>query len=507
MMSEPSLRADVVVVGAGNAALCAALAAAQAGARVLVLEKAPFAERGGNSRFTGGLLRFAFDSQQDALGVLADLGDATPEQLDVPPYPVEQYVADVTRLSGGRCSPELIGMLAAGSRDAVSWLAGHGVTYELYEKHVEHEGRRSWPDRAMIKVRGGGEALVAALFGAAERAGIEIRYDAQVVDLDLSAGDRVRLAVRFMGEMSTVEALAVVLGSGGFEANPAARAVYLGQSWDLAKARGTRHNTGEVLAQLLAKGAAPVGHWSGAHAVPVDAGAADVGDLRLGALTTRLSYPYGIMVNADGRRFIDEGADFKLLTYARIGREVLGQPRGVAFQIFDQRTVALIEPRYGNGSAPVVASTVEELADGIGVDRAVLAATIADYNASVRSGDFNPTVLDGKGTDALMPPKSNWAQRLDQPPYVAYQVTCGITFTYGGVGVDTQARVLTSAGRPMPGLYATGEITGGFFYHNYPAGAGLMRGAVFGRIAGSQAAAQAAARTAASDPSRVGAGV
>jgi tricarballylate dehydrogenase len=506
-MSEPSLQADVVVVGAGNAALCAALAAREAGARVLVLEKAPFAERGGNSRFTGGLLRFAFASKQDALDVVADFGDATPEQLEVPPYPVEQYVADVTRLSGGRCDAELIGMLAAGSREAIGWLAGHGVTYELYEKHVEHDGRRSWPDRAMIKVRGGGEGLVAALFAAAEQAGIDIRYDAQVVDLDLSHGGRVRLAVRFVGEMSTVEAKAVVLGSGGFEANPAARAVYLGQSWDLAKARGTRHNTGEVLAQLLAKGAAPVGHWSGAHAVPVDAGSADVGDLRLGALTTRLSYPYGIMVNVDGRRFMDEGADFKLLTYARVGREVLGQPRGVAFQLFDQRTVALIEPRYALGSPPVVADTIEELADGIGVDRATLAATIAEYNASVQEGDFNPSILDRKGTDGLQPPKSHWAQRLNQPPYVAYQVTCGITFTYGGVGVDTQARVLTSAGCPMPGLYATGEITGGFFYHNYPAGAGLMRGAVFGRIAGANAAALAAARTQEHDPASLGVGV
>ncbi|MPZ62018.1 MAG: FAD-dependent oxidoreductase [Propionibacteriales bacterium] len=493
-MSEV-IHTDVAVVGAGNAALCAAITAAQAGARVLVLEKAPYAERGGNSRFTGGLLRFAFPSKEDVLGILEDLSGFTPEQLDAGPYPAEQYVADVSRLSGGRCDGALIEMLAAGSNDAVRWLAKHGVTYELYEKYVEHAGRINWPDRAMVKVRGGGEGLVAALFAAAERHGVDIRYDAQVVGVE-APGERVQLAVRFNGTPSAVDAAAAVLGSGGFEANPAARASYLGPSWDLAKARGTRHNTGEILAQLLAMGAAPVGHWSGAHAVPVDAGSADVGDLRVGALTTRLSYPYGIMVNVDGHRFVDEGSDFKLLTYAKIGREVLRQPEGRAYQIFDQRTVGLIEPRYELGSTSVVANTIEALAGGIGVDRAALTSTIAEYNASVRDGEFNAAVLDGKGTDGLVPAKSNWAQRIDQPPYVAYPVTCGITFTYGGVGVDAHARVLSSAGHPMPGLYATGEITGGFFYHNYPAGAGLIRGTVFGRIAGEEAARRALALTA-----------
>jgi tricarballylate dehydrogenase len=410
----------------------------------------------------------------------------------VPPYLPEQYLADVTRLSSGRCNPELIGLLARRSNEAVHWLAGHGVTYELYEKYVEHEGRLSWPDRAMIKVRGGGEGLVAALFAAAEATdGIDIRYDAQVVDIEVLGDERVRLAVRFAGELSTVDASSVILGSGGFEANPSARAAYLGPSWDLAKARGTRHNTGEVLARMLALGAAPAGHWSGAHAVPVDAGCADVGDLRVGALTTRLSYPYGIMVNTAGQRFVDEGSDFKLLTYAKIGREVLGQPEGIAYQLFDQRTIALLEPRYALGSAAVVADTIADLADALHVDRDALGATVASYNAAVREAEFNPAVLDDNTTVGLAPPKSHWAQRLDRPPYVAYAVTCGITFTYGGIGVDTRARVLSSTGHPMPGFYATGEITGGFFYHNYPAGAGLMRGTVFGRIAGAVAAARA----------------
>jgi tricarballylate dehydrogenase len=477
--------ADVVVVGAGNAALSAAIAAREAGAEVLVLEKAPYEERGGNSRFTGGLLRFAFADKAAALALVDDLGDADADALDVPPYPVEGFIADVHRLCADRSDPALLRALAEGSADAVRWLYDHGVRYELYEKYVEHDGRRSWPDRAMIKVRGGGEGLVAALFEAAEKAGVEIRYGSQVTGLDL---DGRAVDVRTDGGLSRVSASAIVLGSGGFEANPAARVAYLGQSWDLAKVRGTRHNTGEVLANVLAAGAAPVGHWSGAHAVPLDAYAPDVGDLRLGALTTRLSYPYGVMVNVDGRRFTDEGADFKLLTYARIGREVLAQPRSRAFQIFDQKAVPLIEPRYALGAAPVVADTIVELAAGLGVDADVLVGTVETYNAAVSDGDFNPSILDGKGTRGLTPPKSHWALRLDEPPFIAYAVTCGITFTYGGVGVDTGARVLSSAGVPIPGLYATGEITGGFFYHNYPAGAGLMRGTVFGRIAGANAA-------------------
>lgn len=484
-----TVEVDVAVVGAGNAALCAALTARQAGARVLVLEKAPFAERGGNSRFTGGLLRFAFDSREQVLDLVGELDGVRADELDVPAYPAEAYVADVHRLCGDRSDPALIDLLAHRSFDGVRWLAGRGVRFELYEKFVTQNGMRSWPDHAMVKVRGGGEGLVGALFAAADRAGVDIRYDAQVVGVDLDdEPGRIGLRLRTPGRAARVAAGSVVLASGGFEANPALRAGYLGHSWDLAKVRGTRHNTGEVLAALLAAGADPAGNFSGAHAVPVDAYAPDVGDLRLGAHTTRTSYPYGLMVNLHGRRFTDEGADFKLYTYARIGREVLAQPQSRAFQLFDQRTVELIEPRYATGSPPVLAGPIGELADATGVPRENLVRTVEAYNGSVNKAAFNPAVRDGLATGALDPPKSNWATRLDRPPFLAYAVTCGITFTYGGLGIDTEARVRSSAGTPIPGLYATGEIAGGFFYHNYPAGAGLLRGTVFGRIAGANAA-------------------
>lgn len=488
------LHTDVVVVGAGNAALCAAITAREAGAEVLVLEKASLVERGGNSRFTGGLLRFEIASKDAVLALLDDVEPETAALLDVPPYTVDDYVEQVGLMSSSRADVALIRLLASRSAETVAWLRERGVRYELYEKYVEHEGRRTWPDRAMIKVLGGGEGLVAALFDTADALGVDVHYDAQVTALDFdSVPGRVVLSVGHGERARRVVASAAVLGSGGFEASPEARAKYLGRSWDLAKVRGTRHNTGEVLAGLIAMGAKPAGHWSDAHAVPVDAYSADVGDLGVGALTTRLSYPYGIMVNLDGKRFVDEGADFKLLTYARFGREILAQPQGRVFQIFDQRSLEMIEPRYRLGSKPVIADTIDDLADGLGVNRSALVSTVDGFNAAVGKGTFNPSILDGLATTGLAVEKSNWALRIDAPPYVAYAVTCGITFTYGGVGIDSEARVLSSSGIPIPRVFATGEITGGFFYHNYPAGAGLMRGAVYGRIAGENAAALAKA--------------
>lgn len=485
-------KTDVVVVGAGNAALSAAISAREAGADVIALEKASRAERGGNSRFTGGLLRMTIASKDAVLELLGDLQPEIVEKLDVPPYTVEDYVDHVRRLSAGRADPELLNMLATQSGDAIRWLHMHGVRFELYEKYVEHEGRWSWPDGAMIKARDGGEGLVGELFDAADVAGVDVRYDAQATEVDLqTVPGRVRVTVGKGESSSVIDAGAVVLGAGGFEANPAARARYLGKSWDLAKVRGTRHNTGEILEGMIAQGALPVGHWSDAHAVPVDAHSEDVGDLRIGALTTRLSYPYGVMLNLDGRRFVDEGEDFKLLTYARFGREILAQREGRAFQVFDQTSIGMIEPRYELGSKPIIAETLEELADGMGVSRQTVVSTITEFNASIGQGEFNPSIRDGLSTHGLELNKTNWALRLDKPPYVAYAVTCGITFTYGGLGIDLDAQVLSASGQKIPRVFATGEITGGFFYHNYPAGAGLVRGTVYGRVGGRNAAGAA----------------
>jgi tricarballylate dehydrogenase len=243
-----------------------------------------------------------------------------------------------------------------------------------------------------------------------------------------------------------------------------------------------------LLDRLEALGAQLGGHLDGAHAVPVDAGSPEVGDLNLGDLTARLSYPLGIMVNRDAQRFIDEGMDFKSYSYTVMGPAILRQPGGMAYQIFDQQTAERLEARYGSGSSPAIADTIAALAEKLGLNPQALVRTVQEYNNAVQDGPFNPAIKDGRRTQGIVPAKTNWALRLDKPPYVAYSVCCGITFTYGGVMVSESGEVMHRHGAPIPGLYAAGEITGGIFYHNYPSGAGLMLGAVFGRIAGTKAA-------------------
>ena len=281
-----------------------------------------------------------------------------------------------------------------------------------------------------------------------------------------------------------------MLAAGGFEANPQMRAAHLGPNWDVAKVRGTPHNTGEVLRAALAHGAQAYGHWSGCHAIQWDAGAPPTGDRELTNRYSRQSYPVAIVVNADGERFIDEGADFRNYTYAKYGAEVLRQPQGIAAQVFDARTVQMLRTidYDAPGATRVDADTLAELAAGLGIDAARLERTVAEYNAAIADGDFDPTIKDGKRTEGIEPPKSNWALPVEEPPFTAFPITCGITFTFGGVRVDEDARVLDVAGRPLPGLFAAGELVGGLFFHNYPGGTGLTAGAVYGRRAGYSAA-------------------
>ena len=270
------------------------------------------------------------------------------------------------------------------------------------------------------------------------------------------------------------------------------RARYLGPGWDQVKVRVTRFNTGETLRMALDIGAMPVGHWQGCHATPIDANAAPVGDLALTDRTNRLSYPYSIMVNNLGKRFADEGEDTGAYTYVKMGWARMARPRAIAYQIFDTKAVHLLEERYSTGT-PIVGASLREIAGRLAVPADALERTVAEFNVAVQPGEFDPAVKDGKGTRGLEPPKSNWVLAIDSPPYTVYPATRGITFTFGGIKVDTLARVRDTEDVPIPGLYATGEITGDFFYHNYPGGTGLMRGAVFGRVGGANAAAEALA--------------
>jgi tricarballylate dehydrogenase len=284
-----------------------------------------------------------------------------------------------------------------------------------------------------------------------------------------------------------------VLACGGFEANPEGRTRYLGPGWELAKVRGTRFNTGDGIRMAVEIGASTCGNWSGCHAVGWDYNAPEFGDLTVGDNFQKHSYPWGIMVNAHGRRFVDEGADFRNYTYAKYGRRILEQPDQFAWQIFDRKVTHLLRDEYRiKRVTKVTADTLEDLAGKLeGVDPAGFLAEVRAYNAAVRTDvPFNANVKDGRGTAGLELPKSNWANTIDEGPFEAYQVGCGITFTFGGLRIDpTAGQVLDTDLTPIRGLYAAGELVGGLFYFNYPGGTGLISGCVFGRLAGSSAGA------------------
>ena len=283
---------------------------------------------------------------------------------------------------------------------------------------------------------------------------------------------------------------AVIVAAGGFQANAEMRARYLGPGWDLAKVRGSRFNSGDAIRAAVNAGAQPYGHWSGAHAVAWDLNAPPTGNRTIADLYQKHSYPYGLIVNLEGERFLDEGADYRNYTYVPYGRAIIEQPHRVAFQLFDQKTVPLLRDEYRiRQVTKAEAATIPQLAAQLGVHVEGLARTISDFNAACRPGPFNPSTLDGVHTEGIAPPKSNWALPLDEPPYVGFAVTCGITFTFGGLKIDEHtAQVLDTEDRPIPGLYAAGELVGGLFYQNYAGGSGLTAGAVFGRIAGETAA-------------------
>jgi tricarballylate dehydrogenase len=483
---------DVVVVGAGNAALAAAVSARERGAgRVVALEKAPRELRGGNTHYSGGLLRFAYDRAEDLLPLVPDVEQQVPGFLTgVEPYPQKRFHGDLERVTEGRSDPELAEILIGRSYDTVRWMARQGIAMEAA---VSLSGVRvgntiKWSPGAVIRARHEGIGLSAMWFKTAQERGVEIRYATSAVRLLQDAKGRVTgVGVRDGEGFAEITARAVVLGCGGFEANPEWRARYLGRPWDHAKVRGTRYNTGDGLRMALEIGALPHGQWTGCHSTPIDAGAPPHGDRKLTDKTNRLSYPFGVLVGVTGRRFFDEGEDFQLYTYAKLGGIILNQPRGVAYQVFDDKVTGLLEGRYQTGT-PVVADSLAALVEQLPVDRAACLETLERYNAAVEPGVFDPTVRDGLATKGLALPKSNWAQRLDTPPFSAWPVTGGITFTFGGLRVNEHAQVQSTAWTSISGLYACGEMVGGLFHGNYPGGTGLMSGAVFGRIAGASAA-------------------
>ncbi len=483
---------DVLVIGAGNAAFSAALAAREAGARVTMLERAPFEERGGNSRFTAGAMRVVYDGIEDLRALMPDLTDEEVARTDFGTYGEDKFFDDMGRVTEWRCDPELTELLVRDSRDALMWMRGKGIRFQPIwgRQAFQVEGRFKFWGGLTVEAWGGGPGLVEAWEKVAKAQEVEILYGARAVELTETGGRVTGAVLRHQGQSKVVKAGAVVLASGGFQANTEWRTRYLGPTWDLAKVRGSRFNTGDGLRMALDIGASSCGNWSGCHAVGWERNAPEFGDLAVGDAFQKHSYPFGIMINARGERFLDEGADFRNYTYAKYGRVILAQPGQFAWQIFDAKVAHLLRDEYRiKQVTKVTADSLEELVQRLdGVEAPAALRTIEAFNGAVRRDiAFDPNVKDGRAAEGLTPPKSNWANPLDTPPFEAYAVTCGVTFTFGGLRIDTKGRVLDGDQSPIAGLYGAGELVGGIFYHNYPGGTGLTSGSVFGRLAGASA--------------------
>ncbi|KAK1230666.1 hypothetical protein PQX77_006250 [Marasmius sp. AFHP31] len=487
---------DCIVVGSGHAGSCAALSAAEHGCKkVLLVDSCPSEWVGGNGYFTAGAHRTVHGGLGDLLPLVRNVDAALAEKIDMEPYTAEQFRDDIMRLGNGRSDTALVNAVVEGSRDAIGWLSDHvdvPFIFSFHRQAYEVDGRQKFWGGMVLSVEQGGKGLVAAHQQALVKAGIEIWFDSPVVRLMAEENSIRGVVVQKGGEQVHLTSHAVVLAAGGFEANPEMREKYLGTCLDLAREIGAKF----------------IGDWAGCHSTAWDAQAPDSAGARdLTNQYTKSGYPLGVMLNIRGDRFVDEGEDYRNYTYAKFGRAILSQPEGVAFQVWDSKVLdSLRKEEYGDDVTERMFSvTLDGLADRLvekGLqDRARFIQTIQDFNEAVRwhqeeypNQKLNPSIKDGLSTAssrrALTPPKSNWALPLDQGPFMAVKVTCGITFTFGGLAIDPQtAEVISEAtGQAIQGLFCTGEMVGGLFYSNYPGGSGLTAGAVFGRKAGHGAA-------------------
>jgi tricarballylate dehydrogenase len=487
---------QVVVVGTGLAGLAAAIAAREAGVRVVVLEKGAPEDLGGNTAFSGGLFLFAYEDASD-LTSLTDrfIPALKAERIAAPAYTVEQYVDDVRGWGAGRGDEALIRVLADRSLDTMRWLVRSGVELEFgpFGAYVR-DGTLHIPPGQVFQAAGEGFSrgrnVVYSLIRHAERIGVRFRFSTALADITTSDGRVTGVSAATADGIEQIRADAVVIAAGGYQGSPEMRSEHLGPEWALARVRGSRLCTGDGIAAGLRVGADRAGDWSLCHSAAIDPTTPspqrndDPTPLPLHA------FWLGIMVNRDGQRFVDEGPGAWVNNYSKMGKAVIKQPGNQAVQIFDQRTAQLAEERQPTAPA-IVADSLAELAERLDLPPAALEATVTAFNHACGEGPTDPEVIDGVGTTGIDPPKSNWAAPLDRPPFVAYRATAGLTFTYSGLRIDGDARVLDTAGRPIPGLYAAGEATGGLFFGDYRGGSALMRSATFGRIGGAGAAVYA----------------
>jgi tricarballylate dehydrogenase len=461
-MTQELPAVDILVIGGGNAGLCAALTASEAGTSVLVLEGAPKEYRGGNSRHTRNL-RCMHDAPTDVL---------------TEAYPEEEYFTDLLRVTGGETTEHLARMAIRTSATCTDWMKRYGVRFQPSLSGTLHLSRTN------AFFLGGGKALMNVYYRAAERMGVRILYNAEVVDLDIVDGEFRSASVLIDGQLHQVRAKALVAASGGFESN----LEWLKEAWgpvaDNFIIRGTPYNKGKVLKLMIERGMDFIGDPIQGHCVAIDARAPKFD----GGISTRVDcVSLGIVVNKDGMRFYDEGEDFWPKRYAIWGRLVAGQPDQIAYSIIDSKVIGRFMPPV---FPPVKANSVQELAVKLQLPADQVEATVAEFNRAVRPGTFDHAHLDNCVTQGLTPEKTHWAQTIDKPPFYAYPLRPGITFTYLGVKVNDQAAVLLKNGQRATNIFAAGEImAGNILGKGYVAGIGMTIGTVFGRIAGKEAAA------------------
>jgi tricarballylate dehydrogenase len=464
-MVDLTRKFDVLVIGGGNAALCAAISARRAGASVLVLEGAPKFYRGGNTRHTRNM-RCAHDAATEIL---------------TGPYTEQEFWDDLLLVTGGQTDEELAKFMIAESKDILNWIVEQGVRWQPSLGGTLSLGRTN------SFFLGGGRAMLNALYLTAEQLGVDIIYDAEVSDLAIEDGMFLSARLKQPIDGATeVGAATLVAAAGGFEANIEWLKEYWGEAADNFLIRGTPYNRGSILKMLLNKGVQEIGDPTQCHAVAIDARAPKYDG---GIITRHDSVVFGIVVNKHAQRFYDEGEDIWPKRYAIWGRLVAAQPDQIAYIIFDSTVVTSFMPTL---FPPIGARSIAELAGKLELDPAALEKTVADFNAAVRSGTFDHTILDDCRTEGLTPPKTHWARKIETPPYLAYPVRPGITFTYLGTRVNKQARILMKGGKPAANMFAAGEImAGNVLGKGYAAGIGMTIGSVFGRVAGREAARNA----------------
>jgi tricarballylate dehydrogenase len=477
---------DVLVVGGGNAGLCAAISARQESARVLLVEKAEQQYRGGNSSLT---MNFRFPHQnEEQLLALINVDNQTAEGTETlrrsyEPYSEEAFLNDLVRTSDELCDRDLARSLASGAWETVQWLRSIGHCWE-YKPSI-------LPGAVPVRLKSSGRRLQQHSFEVAEQLGVEVKYTCRLEELVMKGGRVIGADVNDEGVKTTIFANTVVLACGGYQANPELRRQHLGAAWENVALRGVPYNTGDGHLAAQRVGAIPYGDYQSCHATPQSSRLAPhmlPGSNEESQSNSRYCFNYGVTVNLRGERFIDEGQDLPNFVYAKLGKAIVRQPEQIAFQIFDSNTAGFLPRSYFQARNVFRADTLAALAQGLGIDPNGFERTMIAFNQGASNSAIDLLRLDGIATRGVKPSKSNWAAKIETGPFYGCPVRAGITFAYGGIRIDANAQVLDQDGRAIPGLYAAGEIVGGIFCGNYAGGTGMMSGSYFGRIAGKRAA-------------------